>query len=52
MSGECKHCEGEVHWKDNRGWFRDVCEECAQRVADERTPARELENPPHEVSDE
>jgi len=30
----CKYCGGVVDWKDNRGWYRDFCEECAQRIAD------------------
>lgn len=30
----CKYCGGVVEWKDNRGWYRDFCEACAQQVAD------------------
>jgi len=30
----CQYCGGAVAWKDNRGWYRDFCEECSQRVAD------------------
>lgn len=30
---KCKYCGGSVEWKDNRGWFRDFCIDCAHRVA-------------------
>ena len=29
----CKYCGGPVEWKDNRGWYREFCRDCAQRVA-------------------
>jgi len=34
MGHHCCYCSEEVEWKDNRGWYRDFCEDCAQRVAD------------------
>lgn len=34
MGRKCVYCGGRVDWKDQRGWYRDFCEECAQRVAD------------------
>lgn len=30
----CQYCSDEVEWKDQRGWYRDFCESCAQEVAD------------------
>jgi endogenous inhibitor of DNA gyrase (YacG/DUF329 family) len=34
----CERCGAAVEWKNAAGHYRDVCEECAQQVADEREP--------------
>jgi len=28
MPGTCEHCGGDVTTKDDRGWFRDICDDC------------------------
>lgn len=34
VGNRCRYCAGSVEWKDNRGWFRNFCEECAAAVAE------------------
>jgi len=34
MGHYCQYCGNEVKWQDNRGWYREFCEDCAHRVAD------------------
>jgi endogenous inhibitor of DNA gyrase (YacG/DUF329 family) len=29
----CCYCGDTVTWKDNRGWYRDFCEDCANIIA-------------------
>lgn len=40
MTGECERCGGPVEWKNAAGHFRDVCEDCANAVAQERIGKR------------
>jgi hypothetical protein len=37
--GDCERCGDAVEWKNAAGHYRDVCEACAQAVADARDPA-------------
>jgi len=34
MGHHCRYRIHQVKCKDNRGWYRDFCADCAQRVAD------------------
>lgn len=38
MTGECVDCGGDVGAKDNAGWYRERCEECQRRIAEEARP--------------
>jgi len=33
MGHFCQYCGDAVSWTDNRGWYRDFCESCAETVA-------------------
>lgn len=49
MSAECVDCGGEVQNKDNAGHYRDRCEACQQKVANEVEPAGPIEIDPERL---
>jgi endogenous inhibitor of DNA gyrase (YacG/DUF329 family) len=51
-NNECKHCGGEVRWKNNVGHYRDFCRECAGEIADGRTTVRDMDDPPRRRDDD